>query len=85
MTSAMPVSSWMRTSRTFAGASARHDEVGRVVAVGNDVDLLAAELVHDLTDAHAACADARADRVDVLVVRRDRELRAVPGLAGDGA
>ena len=29
--------------------------------------------------------DARADRVDVRVVRRDRELGAVAGLAGDGA
>ena len=84
ITSAMPVSSWMRTSRTFAGASARITNSGGVVAVGNDVDLLAAQLVHDLSDAHAARTDARADRVDVLVVRRDRELGAVTGLARDG-
>ena len=32
----------------------------------------------------AARADARADRVDVVVVRRDRDLRAVARLAGDG-
>ena len=46
-------------------------------------DLLAAQLVHDLADTHAPRADARADRIDVPVVRRDRELGAVPGFAGD--
>ena len=34
--------------------------------------------------ARTARADARADRVDVVVVRRDRELGAVTGLTGDG-
>ena len=84
MTSAMPVSSWIRTSRTFAGARARITNSGGSGAVGNDVDLLAAQLVHDLTHTHAARADARANRVDVLIVRRDRELGAMTGLAGDG-
>ncbi len=60
-----------------------HDELRGIRAVGNDVDLLAAQLVHDLTHAHAASADAGADGIDVLVVRRDRELRTVTGLAGD--
>ena len=85
MTSAIPVSSCRRTSRTFGGRERAHHELGRVGAERHDVDLLAAQLVHDLADAHAACADARADRVDVLVVRRDRELGAVTGLARDRA
>src|SRR5205823_11852641 len=52
--------------------------------VGNDVDLLTAQLVHDLPHPHAARANARADGVDVLVVRRDRKLRAVTRLPRDG-
>ena len=60
-----------------------HHELLRLAAVRDDVDLLAAQLVHDLADAHAARADARADGVDVLVVRGDRDLGAVAGLARD--
>ena len=61
-----------------------HHELGRVVGVGDDVDLLAAQLVDDHADPRPARADARADRVDVVVVRRDRDLRAVARLACDG-
>src|SRR5690242_12054890 len=66
------------------GRERAHHELLRFVAVGNDVDLLTAQLVHDLTHAHATRTDARTDRVDVLVVRRDGQLRAVPRLARDG-
>src|SRR5262249_472789 len=51
----------------------------------DDVDLLAAELGDDHADTGAARAHARADRVDALGVRLDRDLRAVAGLAGDAA
>src|SRR5262249_54010935 len=56
-------------------------EASRVVVVGNDVDLLAAELLHDGLHAAALHADARADRVDVAVARADGDLRARTGLA----
>ena len=61
-----------------------HHELGGVVRVRNDVDLLAAQLVDDHPNTRSARADARADRVDVAVVRGDRDLRAVAGLTGDG-
>ncbi len=85
ITSAIPVSSWSRTSRTLAGASARITNSGASELNGHDVDLLAAQLVDDLAHTHAPRADARADRVDVLVVRRDRDLGPVSGLARDRA
>src|SRR6185503_16159662 len=50
----------------------------------DDVDLLAAQLVHDVLDAAAAHADARADRVDLAVDRADGDLGAVARLAGQG-
>jgi hypothetical protein len=59
------------------------DEPGGLVVVGDDVDLLAAQLGDDHAHARAARADARADRVDALLVRDDRDLRAVAGLARD--
>src|SRR5699024_11086918 len=60
------------------------DELLRLVAVIDDVHLLAAELVDDVRDARAAGADAGADRVAVRVVADDRDLRSGAGLAGDG-
>src|SRR5918998_1628303 len=65
------------------GAERLGDEPGRLVVVGDDVDLLAAQLGDDHAHAGAARADARADRVDALLVRDDRDLRAVAGLARD--
>ena len=59
------------------------DEPGGLVVVGDDVDLLAAQLGDDHAHARAARADAGADRVDAVGVRDDRDLRAVAGLAGD--
>src|SRR5918995_3636273 len=65
------------------GAERLGDEAGRLVVVGDDVDLLAAQLGDDHAHARAARADAGADRVDAVGVRDDRDLRAVAGLAGD--
>ena len=59
------------------------DEAGGLLVVGNDVDLLAAELGYDHPDAGAARADAGADGIDAVGVGDDRDLRAEPGLAGD--
>ena len=58
------------------------DEPGGLVVVGDDVDLLAAQLGDDHAHARAARADAGADRVDAVGVGDDRDLRAVAGLAG---
>ena len=60
------------------------DEVGQILAVGNDVDLLAAQLVHDHANATATSTDARADRVDVVIVAPHSDLGAVPWFAGTG-
>ena len=65
------------------GAERLGDEPGGLVVVGDDVDLLAAQLGDDHAHAGAARADAGADRVDAVGVRDDRDLRAVAGLAGD--
>ena len=59
-------------------------EHGRVVVPRDDVDLLAGQLGDDGLDARAALADGRADRVEALLARRDGDLRAAAGLAGDG-
>src|SRR4029079_9567388 len=49
--------------------------------VGDDVDLLAAQLLHDRLHARSLHADAGADRIDVAIARADRDLRARPRLA----
>src|SRR5581483_10778202 len=51
----------------------------------DDVDLLAAQLGDDHAHTRAARTDARADRVDALSVRLDRDLGAVPRLTRDAA
>src|SRR4051812_33792150 len=56
------------------------DEARRVVIVRDDVDLFAAKLLDDRLNAAALHADARADRVDVAVARRDGDLGASTGL-----
>src|SRR5690606_20926727 len=50
----------------------------------NDVDLFAAEFIHNVLDAAAPHADARADGVDLGVDRADGDLGAVAGLARHG-
>src|SRR4051794_7087555 len=65
------------------GAQRLGDEAGGLVVVGDDVDLLAAQLGDDHAHAGAARADTGADRVDAVGVRDDRDLRAVARLARD--
>src|SRR6185437_5968065 len=60
------------------------DEARGLRVPRDDVDLLAAQLGHDHPHARASGPDARADRVDALGVRLDRDLRSVARLAGDG-
>src|SRR5436190_7477256 len=59
------------------------DEPGRLVVVGDDVDLLAPQLGDDHPDPGAARADARPDGVHAVGMGDDRDLRAVAGLARD--
>src|SRR5262249_22208614 len=61
-----------------------HHELRQVLGEGDDVDLLAVELVDDHAHAATAGTDARTDRVDVRVVRVHGDLRALPGFAGAG-
>ncbi len=65
------------------GGQCRRDKLGGVVAVGDDIDLLTAQLVDDGVDTRAACTDAGADRVDLAVLGEDRHLGAGACLAGD--
>ena len=62
------------TLLTSAGWIAAHDEARRIAVERHDVDLLAAELLHDGLDARALHADARADRIDVRVAADDGDL-----------
>src|SRR5262249_53469768 len=59
------------------------DEAGGLVVVGDDVDLLAAQLGYDHAHAGAARPHAGADRIDAVGVRDHRDLRAVARLARD--
>ena len=59
------------------------DEHAGVVVPRDDVDLLAGQLGDDGLDARAALADGRADRVEAVLARRDGDLGAAAGLAGD--
>ena len=71
----------MMIFETLAGASARQTYSAGSAVHGDDVDLLAAQLLHDRLHARAAHADAGADRIDVAVVRRDGDLGATARLA----
>src|SRR5262249_18659834 len=68
----------------LGNARRRHgadDELGRIGRPVHDVDLLATQLLHDALDAGALHADARANRVDVLIVGAPRDLGPPAGLA----
>src|SRR5215211_6405606 len=65
------------------GAERLRDEASGLVVVGDDVDLLAAQLRDDHSHARAARPDAGAHGIDAVGVRDDRDLRAVAGLARD--
>ena len=71
--------------RNFGRGEGVDHEGRRVLAPGNDVDLLALQLLHHRLDAAAAHADAGADRVDAAVIRHDRDLGAAAGVARDRA
>src|SRR5262249_27791099 len=58
------------------GAEGVGDELRRIGAPLYDIDFLAVQLVDNVVDAAAAHADARADRVDILLTRPDGDLRA---------
>src|SRR5262249_22660142 len=60
------------------------DEHLQRVVPADDVDALAAQLVHDVLDARAAHAHAGAHAIDLQVDAADGDLAAVAGLAGDG-
>ncbi len=61
-------------------------EARRIVVVGDDVDLLAAQLLHHRLHARALHADAGADRIDVAVARADTAILArAPGSRADAS
>ena len=49
----------------------------------NHVDLLFVQLAHDVLDADTAHPHARADRIDTLLQRSNRHLRAMPGFTSN--
>ena len=57
------------------------DEGGRIGRPRNDVDALALQLLHHGLHAHAAHADAGADRIDGAVLRDHGDLGAAAGIA----
>ena len=77
-------SSSMTTRLTVAGCSALTTKVARSSRPGDDVDLLALQLLDDRLDAAALHADAGADRVDRAVVADHADLGAAARIAGGG-
>ena len=59
------------------------DQLGRILAEVDDVDLLAAELAHDLADALPHGSDARALRIDPGDRGSHGDLRAMPRFASE--
>jgi len=57
-------------------------ELRRVLREGDDVDVLAPQLVHDHADTAATGAHAGAHGIDVVVVGPHRDLGPVPGFPG---
>ena len=60
------------------------DQDLQVVAPTHNIDPLASQLVHDVLNAIAPNADARADTIDPQITTTDRHLRTVARLAGHG-
>src|SRR5471030_574102 len=71
-------------ARDLGGLERVADEAGSIFVPGNDVDLLAAQLLHHRLHAAALHADAGADRVHVAVSRSHGDLGAAARLAGAG-
>ena len=65
----------------FGGRQGVDDEGGDVMRPGDDVDLLALQLVDHRLHARAAHADAGADRIDRGIARDHRDLGARTGIA----
>ena len=57
------------------------DVAGGIGVPGHDIDPLAPEFLHDGLNAASLHSDARPNRIDIAVSRRDRDLRAPPGLS----
>ena len=74
-----PSASSTMTLFTSAGWIAAHDEARRIAVARDDVDLLAAQLLHDGLHARALHADARAHRIDVRVARVTAIFERAPG------
>src|SRR5439155_3097587 len=70
----------LRLEHLGGGERARHKD-DRVLAPGHDVDLLTPQLADDRLHAGAFDPHASADRVDLVVIREHRDLRAGTGLA----
>ena len=76
----------MMTRETSAGAIALHTKRAGSSIVRHDVDLLAAQLLHDRLDARALHADAGADRIDVAIARADTAIfERAPGSRADAS
>ena len=83
--SSMPLFASSMMTRDDLGRRDRvADEARRIAIARHDVDLLAAQLLHDGLHARALHADAGADRIDVGVAAGDGDLRARARLAGRG-
>ena len=68
----------------LGGAERLADKGGRVFTPADDVNFLAAQLIHNLRHTRAARANAGAHRVYVFVLGPHRHLRAGAGLTADG-
>ena len=68
----MWLSASMMTRDDLGGRDRVAHEARRILVVRDDVDLLAAQLLHHRLDAGALHADAGADRIDVAVARATR-------------
>src|SRR5208283_3934756 len=67
--------------RDFCRRQRAADQFGLVVGPRHDVDFLAAQLLHHRLDARAFHPDARADRVDIRILRVDGNFGAAARLA----
>ena len=83
VTAAIRCSSSMHDAQDLRRRQRVGDEHRRVLVPRDHVDLLARELGDDGLDPRPALADRGADGVEPLLARRDGDLGAAAGLAGD--
>src|SRR4029079_13463326 len=67
--------------RDLGGRERATDVLGLIRDPGDDVDLFAPQLLNHRMDARPSHAHAGTDRIDVVIVRVHRDLRAPAGLA----